>query len=277
MSMLDRILQGVEMDLVKGIARELVTQARFKELHKAGEVSSGIVVVAPIAHIDSAEKDLDPDSLEALKAGGTLKHIITTKSKDRDGDVIHTDGWDFVNFEKNPVVLFGHNSRNLPVGRCLSLKQMKTKVVGTMEYPSADLYHFGNTVGRLAAAGYLKAVSVGFIPKEYELIDPDDYWGGFNFLKQELTEYSIVPVPANPEALSAALEEDARKDVALESFIRECADAVIEEVDSETVSSQWKSVFMSAFKKAIVVVEGKKEVDEAILTIVPDDPIVIIV
>lgn len=40
---------------------------------------------------------------------GTFKVIMTTDKKDRDGEVIKIDGWNFENFMKNPVVLYGHN------------------------------------------------------------------------------------------------------------------------------------------------------------------------
>jgi hypothetical protein len=54
--------------------------------------------------------------------------------------------------------------------------------------------------------GFLKAVSVGFMPKEWELIDSEDdsFFPGLRFLKQELLEFSAVPVPSNPDALMKA-------------------------------------------------------------------------
>jgi hypothetical protein len=40
---------------------------------------------------------------------GTFRVIMTTDKKDRDGEIIKIDGWNFENFMKNPVVLYGHN------------------------------------------------------------------------------------------------------------------------------------------------------------------------
>ena len=48
---------------------------------------------------------------------------------------------------------------------------------------------------------YLNAVSVGFNPSEWKWVDDEDRPWGIDYNKQELLEYSAVPVPANPEAL----------------------------------------------------------------------------
>jgi hypothetical protein len=53
----------------------------------------------------------------------------------------------------------------------------------------------------LIRLGILNACSVGFKPLEYVR---DDARGGINFLRQSLLEWSVVPVPANAEALVTA-------------------------------------------------------------------------
>jgi hypothetical protein len=50
---------------------------------------------------------------------------------------------------------------------------------------------------RLAKAGIIRAVSVGFIPVEYE----PRRGGGYLFKRWDLLELSLVSVPANPNAL----------------------------------------------------------------------------
>jgi hypothetical protein len=54
----------------------------------------------------------------------------------------------------------------------------------------------------LITAGYIKAGSVGFIPLERKF--SDQRHGGIDFKRQDLLEFSIVPVPANAHALIEA-------------------------------------------------------------------------
>jgi phage head maturation protease len=64
---------------------------------------------------------------------------------------------------------------------------------------------------RMVEAGFLNAVSVGFLPTVAPNFiraepDKDGYAAitGFEFVGQELLELSVVPVPANPQALAVA-------------------------------------------------------------------------
>lgn len=152
-------------------------------------------------------------------AGSTLKdvnieeksivHIISTETSDRYGDIVRVDGMDATNFSKNPVVLYGHASRAFPVGKNLWLKKIvlpngtngilaKTKFANIPE---------GETVFKLWQDGFLNAASIGFSPIEYEKILQDGEFVGYDFKKWELLEYSIVPIPANPDALRLELEQ----------------------------------------------------------------------
>jgi hypothetical protein len=55
----------------------------------------------------------------------------------------------------------------------------------------------------LYRGGFLRATSVGFLPKEWrEVTDPKRRgMMPLDFVRQELLEYSLVPVPSNPRAL----------------------------------------------------------------------------
>jgi hypothetical protein len=54
---------------------------------------------------------------------------------------------------------------------------------------------------RMLAGGFLNATSVGFQPVEWTY---NEDHGGYDFIRNELLEHSVVPVPANPEALMQA-------------------------------------------------------------------------
>ena len=122
---------------------------------------------------------------------------VSTAGVDRDNDTVDPAGWQLENFKRNPVVLFAHDYSALPVGRCPSISVMNGKLVASVEFPPSGMYPFADTVYDMVKAGFLNATSVGFKPLDSE---PNDH-GGVHFLQTELLEFSIVPIPSNPQAL----------------------------------------------------------------------------
>ena len=47
----------------------------------------------------------------SVSAGEGLDFVISDGSLDRHGTRINPKGWDLTNFKKNPIALFGHDSR----------------------------------------------------------------------------------------------------------------------------------------------------------------------
>lgn len=127
---------------------------------------------------------------------GKFKVIATTDDVDRDGESIAVDGWDFKNYEKNPVMLWAHDFTSMPIGKALKItKEGNGYVVEGVFAPSER----GQEARRNYDAGFLNTVSVGFIPKEKR---------GNIITKAELLEISFVPVPANANAVAVrAMEE----------------------------------------------------------------------
>ena len=134
----------------------------------------------------------------------TLDFTISTGAVDRDNDTVDPKGWVVENYLKNPVVLFAHDYHSLPIGRAISLTQTDGALKSRVEFTSKDLNPMGDTVYRMLKGGFLKATSVGFKPIDYKSSKDDSRPYGLDFSKQELLEYSIVPVPSNPEALIGA-------------------------------------------------------------------------
>jgi HK97 family phage prohead protease len=131
---------------------------------------------------------------------------LSDETTDRYGDIVSADGWDLDWFRKNPVALFGHN-HDFPIGRWTNVHvDKKSKALrGTLDIPKGVSQRI-DEVGRLVDGGYLNAVSVGFRPRKYEYLKDDkgEETGGVRFTHQELLECSVVPVPANPNALIQA-------------------------------------------------------------------------
>jgi len=150
-----------------------------------------------------------PTSLEVSDTDERkLAYTITTDSVDRQMDTIAIGGWDLTNYLKNPVVLWGHN-HDLVIGKALSVEQVGNALKATVEFQPAEMPIVGGWAEyayRGGLTGFIRATSVGFRPIEWEITeDPerggDDWFPGVDFHRQELTEFSIVGVPCNPEAL----------------------------------------------------------------------------
>ena len=138
-----------------------------------------------------------------------IKFSISTDAVDRDNDRVIQAGWQLDNYCKNPVVLWGHDAQQLPVGKCVQIGIENDALCATVEFIQADIPVAGpmaEAVYQLCLKGFLSATSVGFQPIEWEFSDDparggDSYNGGADFKRSELMEFSIVNVPANPEAL----------------------------------------------------------------------------
>jgi len=133
---------------------------------------------------------------------GGLTFILSDASPDRMGDIIEAEGWDLVNFKRNPVALFNHNP-NFPIGKWHNLKVADGELRGELRLAPLGTSERIDEIHRLIEADILKAVSVGFLPRVAEPITKDGS-GGYRFKQAELVETSLVAIPANPNALAIA-------------------------------------------------------------------------
>lgn len=150
---------------------------------------------------DQIELNEDTKFLEAFiekDAGGVLTAVASTNTVDRRGEIVDNNGWDLKAFKKNPILLWGHDHSQLPIG-----VSKKTWVEGTgkqaklMIQPEIhEVTPTAMAVKELINRGILKTLSVGFRPLE----SPD----GTTFTKNELLEVSVVNVPANADAMMLA-------------------------------------------------------------------------
>jgi HK97 family phage prohead protease len=134
----------------------------------------------------------------------TITFIGSTNKVDRDGEVIDTSGWELEHYRKNPVFLWQHNYSNPPVGKTKKVWKQKGELKFEVEFPTADVYPFADTIYKLYKEQYLNAVSVAFFPKKWKDGDVEKGEPYRTFTKQELAELSGVTVPANADALAVA-------------------------------------------------------------------------
>jgi HK97 family phage prohead protease len=133
--------------------------------------------------------------------GRTVRFVLSDSSVDRMNDTVNVGGWDLESYRRNPVVLFAHDSSSPPIGRANSVWSDGTKLLADVEFAPAETYAFADTIFRLVKGGFLKSGSVGFLPLDYKFSERP---GGVDYKRQELLEFSIVPVPANANTLVAA-------------------------------------------------------------------------
>lgn len=130
----------------------------------------------------------------------TIEVICSTSAPDRIGDVIVQEGIDLTAYKANPVVLWGHDS-DRPVARAEKVWVQNGQLRALAEFPpegadpDAD-WVYGKVKNRL-----VNAVSIGFIPREWEPVDVKAPWDGYKYLESEMVEFSFVSVPMNAEAL----------------------------------------------------------------------------
>ncbi len=126
------------------------------------------------------------------------RFVISTSGVDRAGDTIAPDGWRFDAFLKNPVVLWAHDSKALPVGKVTSITRTADSVVADIEFDTKD--PLARQIAGKVADGLLSACSVGFRPLKWTRAESKDRPFGIDFHSCELLELSVVSVPANPDA-----------------------------------------------------------------------------
>lgn len=153
-----------------------------------------------VQEVEEVETVEETKYLEAAieKAGDTLTAVASTNSVDRHGEIVDNNGWDLKAYKKNPVILWGHDHSQLPIG-----VSKKTWVEGTGKSAKLiiqpiihEVTEQSRAIKELIDLGILKTLSVGFKPIE----SPD----GVTFTKNELLEVSVVNVPANADAMMMA-------------------------------------------------------------------------
>ena len=147
-------------------------------------------------HMDIVQREALP--------GSRYRITIAASEKVRQPPELDFEGLAFDNYLRNPVVMWAHDavgrspSGGLPIGRTLDLaKTPSGGVVAEFEFLSDD--PFAGRVKNAWDKGFLQAASVSWLP--LETTPTSD--GGWRDTRSDLLEWSIVSVPADPDALRA--------------------------------------------------------------------------
>jgi len=149
------------------------------------------------------DKQFDFELLEHREDGGKIR--ITTPAADRVGDRVMPRGARTDAYLKNPIVQYGHNYDDpwATIGKTNALDVSDDGIVADFTLRPAANDADPQTIVRLLWAGkWLRSSSIGLLPHK---AIPNDA-GGNDYPDWELLEWSLVPVPMNPQALSMALK-----------------------------------------------------------------------
>lgn len=150
-----------------------------------------------------------------------FEYTITDETPDRAGDIVRYKGADWSDyFPANPVVMYGHNYDQFPIGKCLHIrKDDETKSVKAWALifgNEVDETGFSNAVYKMVSNGAMPGCSIGFQPKEKGTNYPQTEaqrvdmglgkWGA-EIVDWKLMEFSLCSIPCNPSALSKYLDE----------------------------------------------------------------------
>lgn len=137
----------------------------------------------------------------AAGAERVLDVVASTDTVDSYGDSIDQGSWQLARYAANPVVLYGHATRDLPIGTAENVRVENGALRARLRLVSDEANPKAGQVWRLIEEGALRAVSVGFLPHTCRWEKRDDR-EVFVMADCELLEISVVPVPANPDALA---------------------------------------------------------------------------
>lgn len=199
----------------------------FKDISKDGVIKDPIEV----------EKGILFNKSEVTEEDDTVKvsMVMSDSSIDRDEERILTEGWDLKSYLDNPVLLWSHDRTRPAIGYMENLTTSKI-LKGTAAFVPKAVDHFGWSIGQKVSLGILRAGSVGFNPLEWKFIDDPKDSAWLEFSKQELWEFSICNVPANPRALvqNSVIDSPFKRLDTIEEQLRELTNLLSKE-DNKTI------------------------------------------
>ena len=169
-----------------------------KEAAGIQKISADVELIASVPFILTADTETDKG----------YPWTLSTFDLDRYGERIDPNGWDFKAYMKNPIVEWAHRYDIPAIGKIETLAADEKGLHGVVIFNSKEYDAFGWSIGERVKNGVIRAGSVGFRVMEIEIPSKEDSKDGTSliFRKQELLEFSICNVPANPFALAKSIE-----------------------------------------------------------------------
>lgn len=146
---------------------------------------------------------------DEMKEKRQAEFVISTEAVDTYGTVFKIDGWDLERYQRSPIVLYNHKSWSDDPDMIIGTSEVRiegNQLIAIVTFEKNN--PVAEKVWRKVQNGTLNMASIGANPIEWR-------WGDFDkgenpdviyFVRQELLEWSIIPVGSNPEALKRSVE-----------------------------------------------------------------------
>ena len=137
--------------------------------------------------------------------GSAHRMVIAANELSRNGDEVNLRGINFTNYRKNPVVLWSHDSwGGIPIAKTVKIgHDDQGRIEADFQFNSED--EFAARVENAWNGGFIRAASIRFMPtKVVEMLDEHGRVERVRIEESELLEWSLVPVPADPDSVRAA-------------------------------------------------------------------------
>jgi hypothetical protein len=147
-----------------------------------------------------------------IRDNNGIEEIVLNSGKpDRGGDRVFPKGVDTSDWQKNNVVMWLHDYKGetpaagIPLGTGSYIKATEDGLItGPIRWLENDV--FVDRVRNAWNQRVLKSVSIGFQPSFTPEDTKSNEFGGYDYLKCKLLEYSIVPIPMDADALRIGKE-----------------------------------------------------------------------
>jgi len=164
-------------------------------------------------HVEVQEPSAIPNEIRDNSCNSCLDFIVSDETLDRYNEIIVASGWKLDNYVHNPVFQNSHQYGDIiyTLGRAL-VTEVRTVGGRKVLFQRVEFATDANPIAKIAynlyKGKFLNAVSVGFIPLQWENGEPGNLWHR-RYTEQELLEVSAVGIPANPNALALGLKAGA--------------------------------------------------------------------
>lgn len=126
--------------------------------------------------------------------------VVSTGDLARDDAIIDQSGWVFDNYDRNPVVLWAHDDRSLPIAKAIPALRVQTEneLIETHEFAT---HPRAEEVWQAVRGGFVNATSVRWLPGKTSTKQLNGRSVLVFTQGHELLESSYVPIPADPGCL----------------------------------------------------------------------------
>ena len=157
-----------------------------------------------------------------------MSFVASNDTRDAYGTRVNPEGWNLERYKKNPIIAYGHRTSGYDnidsiIGKG-DVRVEGDELIVDITFEPAGANELADKVYQKLQFGTLNAVSVGFREigqgrwgEGDEAITgkaPTYYYAG-----QELLEVSVVPIPANPDAVKREFPEDLQAEI--DNFLKE--------------------------------------------------------